>query len=68
MASLIRGVRLGKVVREEVAVTVAKLVANGFNPPGLATVLVGARPDSEVRQRSTLPPQFHTACAEALGP
>ena len=47
-AKLIDGTALVKEVREAVAAEVAALVAAGHPPPGLATVLVGEDPASEV--------------------
>ncbi len=47
-AKLIDGTAIAKEVREAAAVEVAELVAAGYPPPGLATVLVGEDPASEV--------------------
>ena len=47
-AKIIDGKAIAKEVREQVAADVAELVAAGYNPPGLATVLVGDDPASEV--------------------
>ncbi|HIE58207.1 MAG TPA: bifunctional methylenetetrahydrofolate dehydrogenase/methenyltetrahydrofolate cyclohydrolase FolD [Anaerolineales bacterium] len=47
-AKIIDGKAIAKEVREQVAADVAELVAAGYNPPGLATVLVGEDPASEV--------------------
>jgi methylenetetrahydrofolate dehydrogenase (NADP+) / methenyltetrahydrofolate cyclohydrolase len=51
-AQLIDGTLAAREVREEVAHGVAKLVAAGSAPPGLATVLIGDDPASEVYVRS----------------
>jgi 5,10-methylene-tetrahydrofolate dehydrogenase/methenyl tetrahydrofolate cyclohydrolase len=47
-AKIIDGKAIAKEVREAVAAEVAAIVAEGHPPPGLATVLVGADPASEV--------------------
>ena len=47
-AKIIDGKAIAKEVREQVAADVAELVAAGYNPPGLATVLVGEDPASQV--------------------
>lgn len=47
-AKLIDGKAIAKEVREAVAADVAALIAAGHPPPGLATVLVGEDPASEV--------------------
>ena len=47
-AKIIDGKAIAKEVREAVAAEVAALVAAGHPPPGLATVLVGEAPASEV--------------------
>jgi methylenetetrahydrofolate dehydrogenase (NADP+)/methenyltetrahydrofolate cyclohydrolase len=47
-AVIIDGKAIAKEVREKAAKDVADLLANGYAPPGLATVLVGANPASEV--------------------
>ena len=45
-AQIIDGKLIAQQVREEVAAAVAERVAAGKQPPTLATVLVGERPDS----------------------
>jgi 5,10-methylene-tetrahydrofolate dehydrogenase/methenyl tetrahydrofolate cyclohydrolase len=47
-AKIINGTAIAKEIREKTAEDVAALVADGYPPPGLATVLVGANPASEV--------------------
>ncbi len=47
-AQIIDGKAIAKKVRDQVAEEVAELVAQGYPPPGLATVLVGDDPASEV--------------------
>jgi len=47
-AKIIDGSAIAKEVREKAAEDVAALVAAGYAPPGLATVLVGSDPASEV--------------------
>jgi len=47
-AKIIDGKAIAKEVRDQAARDVAALVADGYAPPGLATVLVGADPASEV--------------------
>jgi len=47
-AKIIDGTAIAKEVREKAAEEVAALVAGGYAPPGLATVLVGSNPASEV--------------------
>ena len=47
-AKIIDGTAIAKEVREKAAEDVAALVAAGYAPPGLATVLVGSDPASEV--------------------
>jgi methylenetetrahydrofolate dehydrogenase (NADP+) / methenyltetrahydrofolate cyclohydrolase len=47
-ATIIDGREIARQVREKVAREVAELVAAGGPPPGLATVLVGADPASEI--------------------
>jgi 5,10-methylene-tetrahydrofolate dehydrogenase/methenyl tetrahydrofolate cyclohydrolase len=47
-AKIIDGKAIAKEVRDKVAEDVAALLADGYAPPGLATVLVGADPASEV--------------------
>jgi 5,10-methylene-tetrahydrofolate dehydrogenase/methenyl tetrahydrofolate cyclohydrolase len=50
-AQIIDGKAIGLKVREQVAEDVAEMVAEGYPPPGLATVLVGENPASEVYVR-----------------
>ena len=47
-ATIVDGREIARQVREEVAREVADLVAAGGPPPGLATILVGADPGSEI--------------------
>ena len=47
-AKIINGTAIAKEVREQAAADVAAMVADGYAPPGLATVLVGGDPASEV--------------------
>ncbi len=47
-AQIIDGKAIAKKVRDQVAQDVAELIAQGYPPPGLATVLVGDDPASEV--------------------
>jgi len=47
-AKIINGTAIAKEIREKAAEDVAALVADGYPPPGLATVLVGVNPASEV--------------------
>jgi len=47
-AIIIDGKAIAKEIREKAAEDTAALVADGYAPPGLATVLVGANPASEV--------------------
>ena len=47
-AQLIDGKAIAQSLRDEVAAEVAKMVAAGKPKPGLATVLVGDRPDSKI--------------------
>lgn len=47
-ATIVDGREIARQVREEVAREVADLVAAGGPPPGLATILVGADPASEI--------------------
>jgi len=51
-AQIIDGVKIAEQVRAEVAVKVAERVAAGKSRPGLATVLVGENPASQVYVRS----------------
>ena len=51
VAQLIDGKAIAKELRENIAREVAEMVANGYNKPGLATVLVGEDPASEVYVR-----------------
>ncbi len=59
-AQIIDGKAIGLKVREQVAKDVAEMVAEGYPPPGLATVLVGENPASEVYVRMK-----QRACAKA---
>jgi 5,10-methylene-tetrahydrofolate dehydrogenase/methenyl tetrahydrofolate cyclohydrolase len=59
-AKIIDGRAVAQDVRESVAADVAAMVAEGKNPPGLATVLVGQDPASQVYVRMK-----HKACQEA---
>jgi len=59
-AQIIDGKAIGLKVREQVAVDVTEMVAEGYAPPGLATVLVGENPASEVYVRMK-----QKACAKA---
>jgi len=59
-AQIIDGKAIGLKVREQVAIDVAEMVAEGYPPPGLATVLVGENPASEVYVRMK-----QRACAKA---
>ncbi|MDX6566953.1 MAG: methylenetetrahydrofolate dehydrogenase / methenyltetrahydrofolate cyclohydrolase, partial [Gaiellales bacterium] len=51
-AAIIDGAAVSSRVREEVAAGVADLVARGGPVPGLATVLVGSDPASQVYVRN----------------
>lgn len=59
-AKIIDGRAVAQEVRESVAADVAAMVAEGKNAPGLATVLVGQDPASQVYVRMK-----HKACQEA---
>jgi methylenetetrahydrofolate dehydrogenase (NADP+)/methenyltetrahydrofolate cyclohydrolase len=59
-AELIDGRAIAQQIREEVAADVAELVAQGKPKPGLATVLVGENPASQVYVRMK-----HKACEKA---
>lgn len=59
-AKIIDGKKIAKEVREAVAAEVAAMVADGLPTPGLATVLVGEDPASDVYVRMK-----QRACAEA---
>ncbi len=50
-ATVVDGREIARQVREEVAREVAELVAAGGPPPGLATILVGTDPGSEIYVR-----------------
>jgi len=52
VAKIIDGKLLAEQIRQEAAVEVAKMKAAGLPSPGLATVLVGERPDSQQYVRS----------------
>ena len=58
-SQIIDGVKIAEKVRNRVKDEVAKWVGEGHNPPGLATVLVGENPASQVYVRSK-----QKACAE----
>ena len=47
-ATIINGTAIAKEIREKAAEDTAKLVADAYAPPGLATVLIGPDPASEV--------------------
>ena len=47
-AKIIDGKAIAREIREKAKEDVAALVADGYAPPGLATVLVGVNPASEV--------------------
>ena len=51
-AQLVDGTAVARQVREDVAKGVAELAAAGGDPPGLATVLIGDDPASEVYVRN----------------
>jgi methylenetetrahydrofolate dehydrogenase (NADP+)/methenyltetrahydrofolate cyclohydrolase len=51
-AQIIDGVKIAEKVRNRVKEEVAKWVADGHSAPGLATVLVGENPASQVYVRS----------------
>jgi methylenetetrahydrofolate dehydrogenase (NADP+)/methenyltetrahydrofolate cyclohydrolase len=59
-AKIIDGRAVAKEVRDAVAADVAAMVAEGKNPPGLATVLVGENPASQVYVSMK-----HKACEKA---
>ena len=59
-ARIIDGKATGERIRAEVTAAVQKRVAEGKSKPGLATVLVGENPASQVYVRSK-----QKACAEA---
>jgi 5,10-methylene-tetrahydrofolate dehydrogenase/methenyl tetrahydrofolate cyclohydrolase len=59
-AQIIDGVKIAEKVRNRVKEEVAKWVADGHSAPGLATVLVGENPASQVYVRSK-----QKACGEA---
>lgn len=59
-AKRLDGKELAKVIRAEVAATVATRTAAGKRPPGLAAVLVGDNPASQVYVRNK-----HKACQDA---
>lgn len=50
-AKIIDGKEIAKVLRGEIKENVSQLVSKGSNPPGLATVLVGDNPASDVYVR-----------------
>jgi len=59
MATIIDGKAVAAQIREQVAEDVARLVSERGSPPGLATVLVGADPPSQIYVAGK-----HRACAE----
>jgi methylenetetrahydrofolate dehydrogenase (NADP+) / methenyltetrahydrofolate cyclohydrolase len=59
MATIIDGKAVAARIREQVAEDVAQLVSERGSPPGLATVLVGADPPSQIYVAGK-----HRACAE----
>jgi 5,10-methylene-tetrahydrofolate dehydrogenase/methenyl tetrahydrofolate cyclohydrolase len=59
-AKIINGKKIAQEVREAAAAEVAAMVAAGHHPPGLATVLVGEDPASQVYVRMK-----HRACEKA---
>ena len=59
MATIIDGKAVAAQIREQVAEDVAQLVSERGSPPGLATVLVGADPASQIYVAGK-----HRACAE----
>ena len=59
MATIIDGKAVAAQIREQVAEEVAQLVSERGSPPGLATVLVGADPASQIYVAGK-----HRACAE----
>lgn len=59
-AKILDGAKIAEGIRQQVAAEVADLVSRGKNPPGLATVLVGDNPASQVYVRNK-----QKACAEA---
>ena len=59
MATIIDGKAVAAEIREQVAEDVAQLVTDRGSPPGLATVLVGADPASQIYVAGK-----HRACAE----
>jgi len=59
-AQKLDGQQLAKFIRAEIAAAVAERVRNGQPPPGLATVLVGDNPASQVYVRNK-----HKACQAA---
>jgi methylenetetrahydrofolate dehydrogenase (NADP+)/methenyltetrahydrofolate cyclohydrolase len=59
MATIIDGKAVAARIREQVADDVAQLVSERGSPPGLATVLVGADPPSQIYVAGK-----HRACAE----
>jgi methylenetetrahydrofolate dehydrogenase (NADP+)/methenyltetrahydrofolate cyclohydrolase len=59
MATIIDGKAVAALIREQVAEDVARLAAERGSPPGLATVLVGTDPPSQIYVAGK-----HRACAE----
>ena len=60
MPTIIDGKATAQAVREEIAREIAAAVAKGHRPPGLAVVIVGENPASQVYVRNKI-----KACAEA---
>lgn len=58
-ANIIDGKQIGQEIRDEVRIAVEKRQDNGLPVPGLATVLVGENPASQVYVRNK-----QKACAE----
>jgi 5,10-methylene-tetrahydrofolate dehydrogenase/methenyl tetrahydrofolate cyclohydrolase len=58
-AQILDGAKIAEGIRHQVAVEIAERLAQGKNPPGLATVLVGENPASQVYVRNK-----QKACAE----
>lgn len=52
MTTILDGKAIAQQIRDEVATDVQQIIANGDRPPGLAAVLVGENPASEVYVRS----------------
>lgn len=58
-AQILDGAKIAEQIRAQVAAEVAQMTSDGRNPPGLATVLVGENPASQVYVRNK-----QKACAE----